>query len=170
MLIAVPLELLARPGRFANVQGWLAARGMPHPIRSLRARAGRLRRYLEVTTIAGRHGLTPSSALPAHLLPGAGLLSRASGRLGTAGLPHLPGMEAASHSPRNAGGLHAALGRQPPIRRTSVADLVATGESQTVESKSTARWNLRSGATDKRLEHVIVKTVCEFFNAEGGPR
>jgi ubiquinone biosynthesis protein len=58
MLIAAVLELLARPGRFANVQGRLAARRMPHPIRSLRARAGRLRRYAEVTRIAGRHGLT----------------------------------------------------------------------------------------------------------------
>src|SRR5262245_47277816 len=58
MLIAVLLELLARPGRFANVQGRLAARGMPHPVRSLRARTGRLRRYVEVTRIAGRHGLT----------------------------------------------------------------------------------------------------------------
>jgi ubiquinone biosynthesis protein len=58
MLIAVLLELLARPGRFANVQGRLAARRMPHPIRALRARAGRLRRYAQVTRIAGRHGLT----------------------------------------------------------------------------------------------------------------
>jgi ubiquinone biosynthesis protein len=57
MLIAVLLELLARPGRFANVQGRLAARRMPHPVRSLRARARRLRRYAEVTRIAGRHGL-----------------------------------------------------------------------------------------------------------------
>jgi Putative DNA-binding domain len=55
-----------------------------------------------------------------------------------------------------------------PLQRTSVADLVAAGESQTAEFKSTARWNLRSGATDKKLEHVIVKTVCAFFNAEGG--
>jgi ubiquinone biosynthesis protein len=58
MLIAVLLELLARPGRFANVHGQLAARRMPHPIRALRAWAGRLRRYAEVAQIAGRHGLT----------------------------------------------------------------------------------------------------------------
>jgi len=57
MLIAVLLELLARPGRFANIQGRLAVRRMPHPVRSLRARIGRLRRYVEVTRIAGRHGL-----------------------------------------------------------------------------------------------------------------
>jgi ubiquinone biosynthesis protein len=57
MIIAVLLELLARPGKFAQVQGRIAARRVPHPVRSLRARAGRLRRYAEVTRIAGRHGL-----------------------------------------------------------------------------------------------------------------
>src|SRR5262249_42234940 len=45
MLIAVLLELLARPGRFANIQGRVAVHRMPHPVRSLRARIGRLRRY-----------------------------------------------------------------------------------------------------------------------------
>jgi ubiquinone biosynthesis protein len=57
MLIAAMLELLARPGRFATVQGRLVRRAAPHPIRSARARIGRLRRYAEVTRIAGRHGL-----------------------------------------------------------------------------------------------------------------
>src|SRR5262249_47242524 len=51
MLIAVFLELLARPGRFANVQGRLKARRIPHPLRSLRTRMARLRRYFEVTRI-----------------------------------------------------------------------------------------------------------------------
>jgi ubiquinone biosynthesis protein len=57
MLIAAMLELLARPGRFATAQARLARRGMPHPVRSVRARIGRLRRYAEVTRIASRHGL-----------------------------------------------------------------------------------------------------------------
>jgi hypothetical protein len=57
--------------------------------------------------------------------------------------------------------------KRPP-GRASVADIAAAGESQAAEFKSTARWNLRLGATDKKLEHVIVKTVCAFFNAEGG--
>jgi hypothetical protein len=55
-----------------------------------------------------------------------------------------------------------------PDRRISLADLVAAGESQTLELKSTARWNVRSGQHDARLEHVIVKAVCGFLNAEGG--
>lgn len=50
----------------------------------------------------------------------------------------------------------------------SAADLLDVGESQTVEFKSTARWNLRAERVDKKIEHVIVKTVCGFLNAEGG--
>jgi ubiquinone biosynthesis protein len=57
MLVAVMLELLARPGRLAAVEGRLRAGPLPHPIRSLRQRAGRSRRYLRVTRIAARHGL-----------------------------------------------------------------------------------------------------------------
>ena len=49
-----------------------------------------------------------------------------------------------------------------------VAELLRVGESQTVEFKSTARWNLRAGQADKKMEHVISKTVCGFLNAQGG--
>src|SRR5215472_7318001 len=58
MLIAVLLDLLARPGRLAAAEGRLQARPVPHPIRSLRRRAARTRRYLQVTRIAARHGLS----------------------------------------------------------------------------------------------------------------
>lgn len=47
-------------------------------------------------------------------------------------------------------------------------DLLAAGESQTVEFKSTARWNVVADRQDKKMEHVIVKTVGGFLNAEGG--
>ncbi len=57
MLIAVLLDLLARPGRLAAAESRLRASPLPHPIRSLRQRAGRSRRYLQVTRIAARHGL-----------------------------------------------------------------------------------------------------------------
>jgi len=69
MLIAVLLDLLARPGRLAVVEGRLRASPVPHPIRSLRRRAGRSRRYLQVTRIAARHGL---SAYLGGRRPGAG--------------------------------------------------------------------------------------------------
>lgn len=51
---------------------------------------------------------------------------------------------------------------------STVVDLIAAGESQTVEFKCTARFNLHTGQPDKRMEHVIAKTVCGFLNAEGG--
>ncbi len=47
-------------------------------------------------------------------------------------------------------------------------ELIESGEGQTVEFKSSARWNLHTGQADPRLEHVILKTVCGFLNAEGG--
>jgi hypothetical protein len=50
----------------------------------------------------------------------------------------------------------------------SILDLIAAGEFQTREFKSTARWNIHTGAPDKRVEHAITKTVCAFLNAEGG--
>lgn len=51
---------------------------------------------------------------------------------------------------------------------TTVADLANLEESHTLEFKSTARWNLKAGQPDKRMEHVIAKTVCGFLNADGG--
>ncbi|MFW0783860.1 ATP-binding protein [Gordonia sp. CPCC 206044] len=50
----------------------------------------------------------------------------------------------------------------------SVTDLLAAGESDRVEFKSTARVNLRTGDKDPRMEHVIAKTVSAFLNTNGG--
>ncbi len=65
-------------------------------------------------------------------------------------------------------GFAALWGERKPSAEVAVEDLIAAGESQTLEFKSTARWNLHTGAADPKLEHVIVKTVCGFLNAEGG--
>ncbi len=53
-------------------------------------------------------------------------------------------------------------------QRESVAELLAAGESDRVEFKSTARINLHTGAKDDRMELVIAKTVCGFLNSDGG--
>ena len=55
-----------------------------------------------------------------------------------------------------------------PEPAATVADLLALGESQTLEFKSTARWNVRAARPDKKMEHAIAKTVCGFLNAQGG--
>ncbi len=56
----------------------------------------------------------------------------------------------------------------PDEPSSTLADLLAYGESQTIEYKSSARLNLRTGQVDKRMEHAITKTVCGFLNSEGG--
>ena len=53
-------------------------------------------------------------------------------------------------------------------QRSEVAELLAAGESDRVEFKSTARVNLHTGQKDDRMEQVIAKTVCASLNADGG--
>jgi hypothetical protein len=62
------------------------------------------------------------------------------------------------------------LWEDKPVAEPSMGltDLLGSGESQMVEYKSTARVNLHTGEADKKMEHVITKTVCGFLNAEGG--
>jgi len=58
MLIAVLMELLARPGRFAAMEDRLLNSPVPHPWRAVRQRLSRIRRYVTVSRIAARHGLS----------------------------------------------------------------------------------------------------------------
>ncbi len=57
---------------------------------------------------------------------------------------------------------------QNPIDQTTIAELMREGESDRVEFKSSARWNLHTHARDDKLELVIAKTVAAFLNADGG--
>ena len=50
----------------------------------------------------------------------------------------------------------------------SLADMIAEGESDELEFKSTLRWDLREGQVNKKLEEVILKTVAAFANSDGG--
>jgi type I restriction enzyme R subunit len=50
----------------------------------------------------------------------------------------------------------------------SSEELIASEETFEVEFKSTARWNLREGCRDKRMEDAVVKTVAGFLNTDGG--
>jgi len=47
-------------------------------------------------------------------------------------------------------------------------DLIAEGESDELEFKSTLRCDLKDGSVNKRLEEVILKTVAAFANSQGG--
>lgn len=58
------------------------------------------------------------------------------------------------------------------LRRDSVAvdvpAVLAAGESDRVEFKETARWNVREDKKDARMEAAVAKTVAAFLNSSGG--
>ena len=60
------------------------------------------------------------------------------------------------------------IGHVPGQASTSLQQLLKAGESQTLEFKSTARYNQKARQSDKAMEHVIVKTVAGFLNSDGG--
>ncbi len=62
------------------------------------------------------------------------------------------------------------MGLRRDAARTAqdVLQLVATGESGTLEFKQTLRFNLRAGKNGKEIEHANMKTVAAFMNSEGG--
>lgn len=49
-----------------------------------------------------------------------------------------------------------------------VDGLLAAGESDLVEFKSSARWDYREQKQNKVMEQIIVKTVASFLNGKGG--
>jgi len=50
----------------------------------------------------------------------------------------------------------------------SIKNLIASGESQTVEFKSSLQWDVRQGRQNKALRHEILKTLAAFLNTDGG--
>ena len=50
----------------------------------------------------------------------------------------------------------------------AVARMLAGGESDKIEFKSTLRTNLHTGKSDKRMENACLKTIAAFLNSEGG--
>ena len=57
---------------------------------------------------------------------------------------------------------------RPKAPEETARELIVSGESQTLEFKATARWNLRESKADKAMEQMIVKTVAAFLNSDGG--
>ncbi|MBB2975339.1 hypothetical protein FHX49_000905 [Microbacterium endophyticum] len=52
--------------------------------------------------------------------------------------------------------------------RVDVDAVLSAGESDRVEFKETARWNVRESKRDSRMELAIAKTVAAFLNSGGG--
>jgi predicted HTH transcriptional regulator len=50
----------------------------------------------------------------------------------------------------------------------SIKELIAFGESDGLEFKSTLCWDIKEGAVNKKIEEAILKTVAAFANSHGG--
>lgn len=50
----------------------------------------------------------------------------------------------------------------------SIEDMIAEGESDELEFKSSLRWSYKEGSINKKLEQVIMKSIAAFSNADGG--
>jgi hypothetical protein len=74
--------------------------------------------------------------------------------------------EAAVFNPELASGRVASAALMDPAQ--AIRDLIAAGESATVEFKSSARWDVKNSKAEKFIERIIVKTVAAFLNTAGG--
>ncbi|PJI42199.1 DUF262 domain-containing protein [Ferrovibrio sp.] len=60
-------------------------------------------------------------------------------------------------------------GQQQPLDdKIHVGELIAAGESDGVEFKSTLRMNLHTGQVDDKMQVTALKTIAGFLNAKGG--
>jgi Putative DNA-binding domain len=60
------------------------------------------------------------------------------------------------------------LGQNVETPVVTAEEVIAAGESETVEFKSTLRWNINAQRNDKEIEHSALKTVAAFLNSDGG--
>lgn len=49
-----------------------------------------------------------------------------------------------------------------------IGELLARGEDQHLEFKSTLRWDLKEGARSKLVESAVIKTIAAFLNSRHG--
>lgn len=52
--------------------------------------------------------------------------------------------------------------------KNEIEELVLGGESETVEFKSTLRYDLHQKIVNKKMEYIIAKTIAAFMNCNGG--
>lgn len=69
--------------------------------------------------------------------------------------------------------LHAELKARIELNHASPAndeieELILRGECDSIEFKSTLRYDMRTNEVNKKLEYVIAKTIAAFMNSQGG--
>lgn len=56
----------------------------------------------------------------------------------------------------------------PPTNNLSIQDLIQKGESNTLEFKSSLRWDYKQNVQNRALELMVAKALVAFLNSEGG--
>lgn len=56
----------------------------------------------------------------------------------------------------------------PPANEVPISEIIRSGESSTVEFKSSLRVNLHTKNPDQKIEHTALKTLAAFLNTHGG--
>jgi hypothetical protein len=62
----------------------------------------------------------------------------------------------------------ALLARQQKALGLDLEAILRAGESETVEFKSTLRWDCGLGRVNRDLEHAVIKSIAGFMNGQGG--
>lgn len=57
---------------------------------------------------------------------------------------------------------------QEEVREKSIEELIALGESISLEFKSSLQWDVRENKLNKKLRHSVLRTIAAFLNSEGG--
>jgi hypothetical protein len=57
---------------------------------------------------------------------------------------------------------------RPTEQPLNAVEMIANGEGESLEFKSSTRWDYRAGSINKTLESVIVKSTAAMLNAKGG--
>jgi hypothetical protein len=65
-------------------------------------------------------------------------------------------------------GVKTAAPAQTAVKAPTAEELIAAGESEIVEYKSTLRKNLHTGQNDEKMELMVLKSLAGFMNARGG--
>lgn len=60
------------------------------------------------------------------------------------------------------------LGHKESQKEEEIKSIILKGENESLEFKSTLRYDLKEGAVNKKLEYVVAKTISAFLNTEGG--
>jgi len=163
MCALAAFDLLARPGSLARAQTELVS--VPRPLRALRRRGQRVRRYVQLTRIAAKHGLGPYFGLGRH--------ENDEALAGRASLAHR-----VSHALEESGGMFVKLGQVLSTRSdllpaavvrelTKLQDRVAPADRPGVQALMEAQLHARVDQVfaDVDWKPIAAASIAQAYRA-----